>query len=64
VIRDADIDLIIDLLAADHDGLAREEAQRLVGERYGVTLRTIRRRRDAAIHRLHDAVPAYLAATA
>ena len=64
VIREADIDLIIDLVAADHDGLAREEAQRLVGERHGVTLRTIRRRRDAAIHRLHDAVPAYLAATA
>ena len=64
VIRDVDIDLIVDLLAADHDGLAREEAQRIVGERHGVTLRTIRRRRDAAIHRLHDAVPAYLAATA
>lgn len=64
VICDADIDLIIDLLAADHDGLAREEAQRVVGERHGVTLRTIRRRRDAAVHRLHDGVPAYLAATA
>lgn len=64
VIATNEIDLLVELLAADHEGMAREDAQRLVGARRGVGLRTIRRRRDAAIERLRDAAPQYLAATA
>lgn len=62
VIVTDEIDLLVELLAAEHDGLGREEAQRLAGERRGVALRTIRRRRDATEARLREAVPAYLAA--
>ena len=42
----------------------REEAQRVVGERHGVAMRTIRRRRDRTAARLRDAAPTYLAAIA
>lgn len=59
-----EVDLLLELLAAENDGLAREEAQRVVGERHGVAMRTIRRRRDRAAARLRDAAPDYLAATA
>ena len=58
------IDLLIELLAAENDGMAREEAQRVVGERRGVAMRTIRRRRDRTAARLRDAAPKYLAAIA
>ena len=59
-----EIDLLLELLLADHDGMAREEAQRLVGARRGLSLRTIRRRRNAALTRLRQAASLYLAATA
>lgn len=64
VIDTEEIDLLIELLAAESDGMAREEAQRVVGERRGVAMRTIRRRRDRAAARLRDAAPKYLAAIA
>lgn len=64
VIGTDEVDLIIELLAAENDGLAREQAQRLVGERRGVTLRTIRRRRDATTARLRASAPDYLSAIA
>lgn len=64
VIATEEVDLLVELLAAENDGLAREEAQRLVGERHGVAMRTIRRRRDATAARLREAAPMYLAAIA
>lgn len=71
VIATEEIDLLIELIAAEHEVLARgenkrvrEEAQRIVGERHGVTMRQIRRRRDRTAARLRDAAPQYLAATA
>lgn len=64
VIATEEIELLVELLAADHDGLHRQDAQRLVGERHGISLRTIRRRRDATVARLRAAAPKYLAATA
>ena len=64
VIDTEEIDLLIELLAAENDGMAREEAQRVVGERRGVAMRTIRRRRDRTAARLRDAAPRYLAAIA
>lgn len=59
-----DVDLLVELLAAENGGLAREEAQRVVGERHGVSMRTIRRRTTRATERLHEAAPTYLAAIA
>jgi hypothetical protein len=64
VIAPEEVDLLVELLAAENDGMAREEAQRLVGERHGVAMRTIRRRRDATAARLREAAPKYLAAIA
>jgi hypothetical protein len=64
VIGTEQVALIVELMAAESDGMAREEAQRLVGERHGVAMRTIRRRRDAAAARLREAAPRYLAAIA
>ncbi len=64
VIAAEEVDLLVELLAAENHGLAREEAQRLVGERHGVAPRTIRRRRDATAARLRGAAPKYLAAIA
>ena len=64
VIDTEEIDLLIELLAAENDGMAREEAQRVVGERRGVAMRTIRRRRERTAARLRDAAPKYLAAIA
>jgi hypothetical protein len=64
VIATEEVDLIVELLAAENDGMAREEAQSLVGERHGVAMRTIRRRRDATAARLREAAPKYLAAIA
>jgi hypothetical protein len=64
VIATEEVDLIVELLAAENVGMAREEAQRLVGERHGVAMRTIRRRRAATAARLREAAPTYLAAIA
>lgn len=64
VIASEEIDLLVELLAAENDGMAREEAQQAVGERHGVAMRTIRRRRDRTAARLRDAAPQYLAAIA
>jgi hypothetical protein len=64
VIASEEIDLLVELLAAENQGMAREEAQRVVGERHGVAMRTIRRRRDRTAARLRDAAPKYLAAVA
>ena len=64
VIAHEEVDLLIELLVADHDGLPREKAQQIIAERRGVVMRTIRRRRDATVARLRQAAPAYLAAIA
>ena len=64
VIATEEIDLLVELLAAENEGMGREEAQRVVGERHGVAMRTIRRRRDRTAARLRDAAPRYLAAIA
>lgn len=64
VIADEDADLLVELIAAENDGLAREEAQRLVGDRHGVGMRTIRRRRDRAAAQLKASAPRYLASIA
>ena len=71
VIAPGEIDLLVELMATEHELLARgrtkrarEEAQRVVGERHGVTMRQIRRRRDQTTARLRDAAPQYLEATA
>jgi len=64
VISADDVALLVELLAAENDGLGREEAQRVVGERHGVTMRTVRRRTTQATERLHQAAPEYLAAIA
>lgn len=64
VIATDEVDLLIELLSAENEGIAREEAQRIVGERHGVAMRTIRRRRDRTAARLRDAAPKYLAAIA
>ncbi|PVG82123.1 hypothetical protein DDE18_15715 [Nocardioides gansuensis] len=64
VIEADEVELLVELIAAANHGVATEDAQRLLGERRGVGLRTIRRRRDAAVARLRAAAPAYLAATA
>ena len=71
VIAADEIDLLVELMAAEHELLARgetkrarEEAQRIVGERHGVTMRQIRRRRDQTTARLRDAAPQYLLAIA
>lgn len=64
VIAVEEIDLLVELLAAENEGMAREEAQRAVGERHGVAMRTIRRRRDRTAARLRAAAPQYLAALA
>lgn len=64
VIAPEEVDLLVELLAAENDGMAREEAQRAVGERHGVTMRTVRRRRDRAASRLRESVPEYLATIA
>lgn len=64
VIEAAEVDLIVELIAAAHAGIGTEDAQRLIGARAGVAMRTIRRRRDATLARLRAAAPKYLAATA
>lgn len=64
VIGAEDVDLLVELIAAESGGLGREEAQRVVGERHGVGMRTIRRRTTRATERLHEAAPQYLAAIA
>jgi hypothetical protein len=64
VIATEEIALLIELLAAENDGMAREEAQGVVGVRRGVALRTIRRPRDRTAARLRNAAPKYLAAIA
>jgi hypothetical protein len=64
VIPSEEIDLLVELLSAENQGMAREEAQRVVAERHGVAMRTIRRRRDRTTARLRDAAPNYLAAVA
>jgi hypothetical protein len=71
VLAAEEIDLLVELMAAEHAVLARgetkrarEEAQRIVGQRHGVTMRQIRRRRDRTAARLRDAAPQYLEATA
>ncbi|GAW52562.1 MULTISPECIES: hypothetical protein [unclassified Nocardioides] len=71
VIAVDEIDLLVELMATEHEVLARgetkrarEEAQRIVGERHGVTMRQIRRRRDRTAARLAEAAPRYLEAIA
>jgi hypothetical protein len=64
VIAPGEVGLIVELMAAANAGIGTEDAQRLIGARHGVAMRTIRRRRDAIVTRLRTAAPEYLAATA
>jgi len=64
VVEPGEVDLIVQLLAAANAGVGIQDAQRLLGQRHGVAMRTIRRRRDATLARLRAAAPDYLAATA
>jgi hypothetical protein len=64
VLTGQDVDLLVELIAAENDGLGREEAQRVVGERHGLAMRTVRRRRNRTTVQLRDAAPQYLAAIA
>lgn len=64
VIDHAEVGLLVELLAEERSGLPREEAQRVVGQRHGMGMRTVRRRRDATTARLREAAPAYLSAIA
>lgn len=64
VIAHEEVVLLVELMAAENEGMAREEAQRVVGERHGVAMRTVRRRRDRTAARLREAAPQYLAAIA
>ena len=59
-----EVDLLVELMATAEEGIGTEDAQRLIGQRQGVSMRTVRRRRDATLARLRAAAPAYLAATA
>lgn len=61
VIGPEDVDLLVELMAAENEGLGREEAQRVVGERRGVGMRTIRRRTTRVAELLSEAAPRYLA---
>ena len=61
VLESADVGLVLELMAACHETEGREDAYRVVGERHGVAMRTIRRRRDAVVARLRAAAGAYLA---
>ena len=61
VLDQADVDLIVELMAVSRETAGREEAYRVVGERHGVSMRTVRRRRDAVVGRLRGAVGEYLA---
>ena len=60
-IATSEVDLLGELVSGP-PRVRREEAMRLIGERHGVGLRTIRRRRDAAVQALRCALPDYLAA--
>lgn len=64
VLESGDVDLLAEFVAAANDGHGIQDALRLVGARRGLSMRTIRRRRDAILARLRDAAPDYLAATA
>lgn len=64
VIGAEDVGLLVELMAAENSGMGREEAQRVVGERRGVGMRTIRRRTTKVTELLADAAPKYLAAIA
>ena len=61
VLESADVGLVLELMVACHETDGREDAYRVVGERHGVAMRTIRRRRDAVVARLREAAGAYLA---
>ncbi|MEO7844416.1 MAG: hypothetical protein ABIR82_03685 [Nocardioides sp.] len=61
VLRASEVDLVVELIAAQRAG-ASEAAHRMLSDRHGVTVRAIRRRRAAAVDRLRAAAPQYLAA--
>jgi hypothetical protein len=61
VLEQADVDLVLELMAASRSSAGREDAYRALGERHGVAMRTIRRRRDAVVRRLREAACDYLA---
>jgi len=64
VIEPQEADLLVDLVTAARHGLRPEDAQRVVGAHHGVTMRTVRRRRNATLERLRTAAPDYIAAVA
>jgi hypothetical protein len=64
VLAQTEVDLVVELIAAGRQTDRREDAYRAVGDRHGVAMRTVRRRRDAVVHRLRAALGDYLAETA
>lgn len=64
VLGEDEVDLVVELIAAGRETDRREDAYRTVGDRHGVAMRTVRRRRDAVVHRLRAALGDYLAETA
>lgn len=61
VVDQSDVDLVVELVTAAHATGGRETAFRILGERHGVALRTIRRRQDAVVGRLRAAAGDYFA---
>lgn len=64
VVAQSEVELLVELIAAENDGMLREPAMKQVGAKHGMALRTVRRRRDQITARLRDAAPDYLAAIA
>jgi len=61
VLTQAEVDLVLELMAAFHQTASREDAYRLVAQRHGIATRTVRRRQDAVVARLREAAGHYLA---
>lgn len=61
VIGRDELGLLRDLVGLDHLLGRRVDVLRLAGRRHGMSLNTVRRRRDDTVNRLRTAVPAYLA---
>lgn len=60
VLDEGDVSLIVELVTIQAD-TQRLQAERIVGQRHGVSDRAVRRRRSAVVRRLQKAAPRYLA---
>ena len=64
LVEERDLNLLRDLVVACHFTDEHRTAMSIVGRRYGLTVRSVRSRRDIVVARLRQAVPEYVAATA